>query len=82
MDIKVLGSGCQKCKLAEAIVRQVVDESGVDATVEKVTNLKDIVAYGVIGTPAVVVDGVVRSVGTVPRKEEVRAWLKIMESRR
>jgi len=76
MDIKVLGTGCAKCRKTEEIVRQAVAESGVDATVEKVTTLTQIVSYGVMGTPAVVVDGVVRAVGKVPRKEEVLAWLK------
>jgi small redox-active disulfide protein 2 len=76
MNIKVLGTGCAKCKKTEEIVRQAVAEAGVDAQVEKVTNLTEIVSYGVMGTPAVVVDGVVRAVGKVPRKEEVLAWLK------
>ena len=76
MNIKVLGTGCAKCKKTEEIVRQAVAEAGVDAQVEKVTDLKEIVSYGVMGTPAVVVDGVVRAVGKVPRKEEVLAWLK------
>jgi small redox-active disulfide protein 2 len=76
MDIKVLGPGCPKCKKTEEIVRQAVAESGVDAAVEKVTNLTEIVSYGVMGTPAVVVNGVVRCVGKVPRKEEVLTWLK------
>ncbi|HQP29858.1 MAG TPA: thioredoxin family protein [Deltaproteobacteria bacterium] len=76
MNIKVLGTGCAKCKKAEEVVRQAVAEAGVDAQVEKVTDLKEIVSYGVMGTPAVVVDGVVRAVGKVPRKEEVLAWLK------
>ena len=76
MDIKVLGPGCPKCKKTEEIVRQAVAESGVDAAVEKVTNLTEIVSYGVMCTPAVVVNGVVRCVGKVPRKEEVLTWLK------
>lgn len=76
MNIKVLGPGCPKCKKTEDIVRQAVAEAGVEAQVEKVTNLAEIVSYGVMGTPAVVVDGVVRAVGKVPRKEEVLIWLK------
>lgn len=75
MDIKVLGPGCPKCKKTEQIVRQAVAESGKDVTVEKVTNLTQIVGYGVMGTPAVVVDGVVRCVGKVPRKDEVLSWI-------
>lgn len=76
MEIKVLGPGCPKCKKTEEIVRQALSESGVDAVVEKVTKIKDIACYGVMGTPAVMVDGVVRCVGHVPRKDEILAWLK------
>ena len=52
MEIKVLGPGCSKCKKAEAIVRETVSASGVDATVEKVTDMMKIAGYGVLGTPA------------------------------
>lgn len=75
MDIKVLGPGCPKCKQTEEIVRQAVAESGVDAQVEKVTGVMDIAAFGVFGTPAVVIDGQVKSVGKVPSKKDVLAWL-------
>ncbi|MCA1988186.1 MAG: thioredoxin family protein [Desulfarculus sp.] len=75
MDIKVLGPGCPKCKQTEEIVRQAVADSGVDAQVEKVTGVMDIAAFGVFGTPAVVIDGQVKSVGKVPSKKDVLAWL-------
>jgi small redox-active disulfide protein 2 len=76
MDIKVLGPGCPKCKQAERIVKEAVAEAGVGATVEKVTDIMQIAGYGVFGTPAVVVDGQVKCVGKIPKKEEVMKWLK------
>ncbi|MDD5475076.1 MAG: thioredoxin family protein [Syntrophales bacterium] len=76
MNIKVLGPGCKKCQAVEAAVREAVAETGVDATVEKVTGAMDIASYGVFGTPAVVVDGEVKSVGKIPVKDEIASWLK------
>ena len=75
MDIKVLGPGCAKCKKAEKIVRQVVSEMNIDAQVEKVTDMLKISEYGVIGTPAVVIDGEVKSVGKIPKKKDLETWL-------
>ena len=76
MEIKVLGPGCPKCQQTEKIVREAVAESGVDAVVEKVTDVMEIAGYGVFGTPAVVVDGEVKSVGKIPGKQEVKAWIE------
>jgi small redox-active disulfide protein 2 len=76
MEIKVLGPGCPKCQQTEKVVREAVAESGLAAEVEKVTDLMKIAGYGVFGTPAVVVDGEVKSVGKIPKKEEVLAWIK------
>jgi len=76
MDIKVLGPGCPKCKQTETIVKEAVAESGVNANVEKVTDVMKIAGYGVFGTPAVVIDGDVKSVGKIPKKEEVLSWIK------
>jgi small redox-active disulfide protein 2 len=75
MDIKVLGPGCPKCHQTEKIVKEAVSEAGVEASVEKVTDVLEIAGYGVFGTPAVVVDGDVKSVGKIPKKEEVKSWL-------
>jgi len=75
MDIKVLGPGCPKCHETERLVREVVAESSVDAKIEKVTDLMKIAGYGVFGTPAVVVDGEVKSVGKIPKKEEIKTWI-------
>jgi len=76
MDIKILGPGCPKCKQTETIVREAVAESGVDASVEKVTDVMKIAGYGVFGTPAVVINGDVKSVGKIPKKEEVLSWIR------
>jgi small redox-active disulfide protein 2 len=76
MEIKVLGPGCPKCKQTEKVVIDAVAEAGVAANVEKVTDVMKIAGYGVFGTPAVVVDGEVKSVGKVPTKAEVQSWLK------
>lgn len=76
MEIKVLGPGCPKCKHAEKVVREAVEESAADAHVEKVSDMLEIAKYGIFGTPAVVIDGEVRCVGKVPKKEEVLNWIK------
>lgn len=76
MNIKVLGPGCPKCQQAEKIVKDAVAESGVQASVEKVTDVMEIAGYGVFGTPAVVVDGEVKSVGKIPGKKDVLNWIQ------
>jgi small redox-active disulfide protein 2 len=76
MEIKVLGPGCPKCHQTEKIVRETVAASGVQAEIEKVSDIKEIAGYGVFGTPAVVVDGQVKSMGKIPKKEEVLKWIK------
>lgn len=73
--VQVLGPGCRKCDETAAVVREVVAESGVDAEIVKVDDLKEITAMGVFATPAVAVDGVVKVTGRVPRKDDVKAWL-------
>ena len=76
MEIKVLGPGCAKCHKTEEIVREAVAESGVDATIQKVTDVIEIAKQGVFGTPAVVIDGDVKCVGKIPKKEEILNWLR------
>ncbi|MBW2584773.1 MAG: TM0996/MTH895 family glutaredoxin-like protein [Deltaproteobacteria bacterium] len=75
MDIKVLGPGCPKCQQTEKVVKEAVAEAGVDTQIEKVTDTMEIAGYGVFGTPAVVVDGDVKSVGKIPKKQDVIGWL-------
>ena len=75
MEIKILGPGCAKCHQVEKIVREAVAEAGAVVEIEHVTDFKKIAAYGVFGTPAVVIDGEVKSVGKIPKKEEVKTWI-------
>lgn len=75
MEIKVLGSGCSRCHKALEVVEKVVKENGVDAQVEYVTDIMEVMKYNVMSTPAVVVDGVVKIKGSVPREREVREAL-------
>lgn len=76
MEIKILGPGCAKCNKTADIVKAAVDESGVDAAIEKVTDMMTIAGYGVFGTPAVVVNGEVKCVGKVPSKDDVKKWIQ------
>jgi small redox-active disulfide protein 2 len=75
LEIKVLGTGCARCKQLEKTVRQAVDDMGLDATVEKVTELTDIMAYGIMQTPGLVIDGEIRLTGRVPKIEEMKSLL-------
>lgn len=75
MNVKVLGPGCAKCEQVEKIVRETLAEAGVDAAIEKVSGIREIARYGVFSTPSVVIDGQVKSVGKVPKKEEILAWI-------
>ncbi len=77
MEIKVLGSCCGSCDKVLALVREVVSEKGLAATVEKVTDFKEIVGYGVMRTPGLVVDGRVVMAGRVPSREEIIRYIGI-----
>lgn len=71
MEIKVLGSGCAKCNQLEEAARKAVEQAGIDASVEKVTDMARIMGYGVMTTPALVVDGQVRVAGRVPSVDDL-----------
>lgn len=75
MIIKVLGTGCANCKKLEKNTVKAVSELGIDATVEKVEDIKDIMAYGVMKTPALVVDEKVKIMGRVPSSDEIKKFL-------
>ena len=75
MEIKVLGPGCPKCQQTEKVVKEAIAEAGITAEVEKVTDMMKIAGFGVFGTPAVVVNGEVKSVGKIPKKDEIKKWL-------
>jgi small redox-active disulfide protein 2 len=75
MDIKVLGTGCANCKNTISLIEQVARAKGVAVTLSKVEELRDILAYGVMSTPGVVIDGKVVHAGGVPRRDNIEQWL-------
>lgn len=72
MDIKILGPGCKNCVLLYKITNQVVQELGLEATIDKIEDYGQIAAYGVMSTPALVLDGVVAFSGRVPTPSNLR----------
>lgn len=75
MDVKVLGSGCAKCRNTVALIEQVARDNGVSITLGKVEEPRDIAGYGVMSTPGVVIDGKVVHAGGVPDRAKVEQWL-------
>ncbi len=69
--VKVLGPGCNKCKKADKMVRATIEKMGIDATVEKVEDVTEIMKYNIIATPAIVVDEVVKIKGKIPKEDEI-----------
>jgi small redox-active disulfide protein 2 len=76
MHIKILGTGCTKCKKLEENAKRAVEALGLDAVVEKVEDIQGIMSYGVMKTPALVVDEQVKCVGKVPSAAEIKKYLK------
>lgn len=77
MVIKVLGPGCFNCQKLEALARKASTELGLDAAIVKVTDYADIMAYGIMSTPALVVDEQVKIAGFVPSLDQVKAALQV-----
>jgi len=75
MEIKVLGPGCPKCEATKKNGEEAVNQSGLNADITKVTDIMEIAKHGIFGTPAVVVDGEVKSVGKIPTKDEIKGWI-------
>jgi len=76
MEIKVLGPGCANCNKLEDATRKAVEKAGLDATIEKVSDLQEIMGYGVMSTPALVVNGELRLAGRVPSVDDLVALLQ------
>lgn len=75
MIIKILGAGCSQCKVLEARVRELVSKNNIPATVEKVTELRDIMSYGIVATPGLVINEQIRSSGNVPNDDQILHWI-------
>jgi len=75
MEIKVCGPGCASCEKTQKIVEAAIAATGVDATLTKITDFQKIAKMGIFSTPAVVINGEVKSVGNVPKQAEVEGWM-------
>ena len=75
MEIKILGTGCHKCNALEKLTREVVEQDGINATITKVEDIVEIMKYGIMSTPALVVDEKVQITGRVPSVDEIRKVL-------
>ena len=76
MKIEILGTGCPKCKKTKELTKEVINELGVSAEIIEVTDINKIIDYGVMVTPALVIDGDVMVAGKIPEKEEVKKWIE------
>ena len=75
-DVKVLGSGCRNCEITAKAIAQAAKEAGVEIELEKVTDLAQILSFGVMSTPGVVIDGKVVHAGGVPGPDQIRGWVR------
>ncbi|MCX7173636.1 MAG: thioredoxin family protein [Proteobacteria bacterium] len=76
MEVKVLGTGCANCRATIALIEQVARAKGVAIDLSKVEDIKDIMSYGVMSTPGVVINGKVVHAGGIPSKDKVAGWLE------
>jgi len=76
MKVQILGTGCPRCKKLEANARKAIDELGIDAEIEKVQDIKEITKFGVMMTPALVIDGKVKSTGEIAPVKKIKKWLQ------
>ena len=76
MKIEILGTGCPKCKKLTELVEETINELDVSAEIIKVTDINKIIDYGVMVTPALVIDGDVKVAGEIPSKQEITEWIE------
>ncbi len=76
MTIKILGAGCKKCLNLERKVRDLAQQNNVDAVIEKITDIKEIMNYGIMMTPGLVINEQVKSYGIIPKDDLLIKWLK------
>jgi small redox-active disulfide protein 2 len=76
VKIEILGTGCPKCKKLNELVEEAINELVVSAEIIKVTDINKIIDYGVMVTPALVIDGDVKMAGKIPEKEEIEKWIE------
>ena len=75
ISIKILGTGCKKCQTLETKVRDLVTANGIEAEVEKVTDINIMMDYGIMMTPGLVINEVVKSIGIIPKDNKMLEWI-------
>jgi small redox-active disulfide protein 2 len=75
-NVKVLGSGCRNCEITAKAIAQAAKEAGVEIELEKVTDLAQIMSFGILTTPGVVIDGRVVHSGGIPGPDKIRGWVR------
>jgi small redox-active disulfide protein 2 len=76
ISIKILGTGCKKCLALESKVRELIANHNIDAVVEKVTDIQEMMNYGIMMTPGLVINEQVKSFGIIPKDDQLINWLK------
>ena len=76
MIVKILGTGCKKCKTLEEKVKEIIQLNNIDAAVEKVSDIQEMIKYGIMMTPGLVVNEQVKSSGVIPKDDQLLNWLK------
>ncbi len=76
MIVKILGAGCKKCLTLESKVRELVQQNNLKAVIEKVTDIQEIMNYGIMMTPGLVINEQVKSYGIIPKDDQLINWLK------
>jgi len=76
VSVKILGTGCKKCQALEAKVKDLVAVNNIDAAVEKVTDIQEMVNYGIMMTPGLIINEKVKSFGIIPKDDQLISWLK------
>jgi small redox-active disulfide protein 2 len=76
MEIRVFGPGCANCIKLEKVVVEVIREMGITEQVQKVSDIKEMLSYGIMSTPALVIDGKVKFSGRIPSKDEIKKYLQ------
>jgi small redox-active disulfide protein 2 len=76
ISVKILGTGCKKCQNLENKVRELVAANNIEAAVEKVTDIQEMVNYGIMMTPGLIINEQVKSFGIIPKDDQILSWLK------
>ena len=76
MKIKILGVGCSRCRKLEATVKELISQNNIAAEIEKVTNIQDMVNYGIMATPGLVINEKLKSSGIIPKHDQILKWIK------